>query len=99
MMTEFELLSMFNEYETIMQNSFMNFVTILFAFLIASFFVAARLNKRMSLVVVSVFTLASLQMGVTFILYYREQTGLVREFFPFINAHDDQRTQFRLFGP
>ena len=40
MMTDYELLSMFNEYETIMQTSFMNFVTIVFAFVIASFFVA-----------------------------------------------------------
>jgi hypothetical protein len=79
MMTDFELMSLFNEYEALTQVSFMNFVTIIFAFLIASFFVAGKLNKPMTIVVIGVFTFASLQQGLSVFLQISDQAGLVPE--------------------
>ena len=78
-MTDFELISLFNEYENLTQYSFMNFVTIIFAFLIASFFVAAKLNKPMTAVVIVVFTFASLQQGLSVFLQFGDQSALVPE--------------------
>ena len=57
----------------------MNFVTILFAFLIASFFVAAKLNKPMTAVVIIVFTLAALQQGLNVFLQIGDENALVPE--------------------
>jgi hypothetical protein len=79
-MTDYEMVSLFNEYETILQSTFINFVTIVFAFLIASYFAADKLSKSMMLVVLAVFTFACLQEGVTFFLFYNEQSALASLF-------------------
>jgi hypothetical protein len=44
-MPDYELLSLFTEYMIASQTAFMNFVSIVFAFLIAGYFVAHRLNR------------------------------------------------------
>ena len=50
-----------------------------YAFLIASFFAAAKLNKPMTIVVIGVFTFASLQEGLVVFLQIGDQTALVPE--------------------
>ena len=70
--------------------------------LIAYIFQRININAALShafqadlvFLMLGVFTLASLQMGVTFILYYREQSGLVREFFARDALHWHGANQF-----
>ena len=56
MMTDYEMFSVFNEIVTTINTILMDYVAVLFAFLIAAFFVASKLKRSMILVVTSLFT-------------------------------------------
>ena len=60
-MTDYELISLFTEYLAALQTAFMNYVAVLFAFLIAAYLIADKLESRMVVVVVALFTLVTLQ--------------------------------------
>jgi len=57
-MTDFEMVYMFSDYMNLIFTVFMGHVSIVFAFLIAGFLVAGRLEKSMVSVVVILFTIA-----------------------------------------
>ncbi len=57
-MSDYELVSLFNEYITIVFTVFMGHCSLIFAFLIASFLVAHRLRTSMATVVILLFTFA-----------------------------------------
>jgi cellobiose-specific phosphotransferase system component IIC len=56
MMSDYEMFSTFSEIVTIMNTVLMDYVAILFAFLVAAFFVASKLKQSMIAVVVSLFS-------------------------------------------
>ncbi len=60
-MTEFELVYLFNETVNSLQTSFMNYVAVLFAFLIGAYLVADKLETRIVVVVIALFTVVTLQ--------------------------------------
>ena len=57
-MSDYELVSLFNEHITIVFTVFMGHCSLIFAFLIASFLVAHRLRTSMVAVVILLFTFA-----------------------------------------
>ncbi len=76
-MTDYEVLSLFNEMAANTQGAFMNFVTILSAFLIAGFLAAHKLSKTMTIIVIALFTVAALQEGAVMIFHWIGQAGLM----------------------
>ena len=60
-MTDYELVYIFTENLNSLQSAFMNYVGVLFAFLIAAYLVAAKLESSMVLIVVGLFTLIAFQ--------------------------------------
>ena len=84
-MTDYEILSLFNEMASNTQAVFMNYVTILFAFLIASFFIADRLSRAMTVIVLVVFTVAAFQEGAALMFHWSDQQGIMS----YIAARDD----------
>ena len=56
MMTDYEMFSTFSEIVVILNTILMDYVAILFAYLIAAFFVASKLKRSMIIVVTSLFT-------------------------------------------
>jgi len=61
-MTEYEAAHLFKELLEGMHNASINYVTVLFAFLVAGYMVAARLNKTMTGILVGLFSFFSLVM-------------------------------------
>ncbi len=59
-MSDYELVYFFMENINALQATFMNYVAVLFAFLIAAYLVAAKLESRMVFVIVGLFTLVAL---------------------------------------
>lgn len=59
-MSDYELVTLFAEYNANLQTSLMNYVAVLFAFLIVAYLAASRLEARMVFVVVALFTLVAL---------------------------------------
>ncbi len=55
-MSDYEMFSTFSEIITMMNTVLMDYVAILFAFLVAAFFVASKLKKNMILVIVSLYS-------------------------------------------
>jgi len=55
-MTDYELAILFTETFALFQDQYMNYVTVLFAFLIAAFLVADKLKPVMAFTVVALFT-------------------------------------------
>jgi len=76
-MTDFELMTLFYEIENSIQIAFMNYVTIIFAFLLAGFFAADKLNRPMTIVVIVLFTFAAFQQAGAYILTWSDQAGLL----------------------
>ncbi len=60
-MSDYELVDLFTEQLNTLQSSFMDYVAVLFAFLIAAYLVAAKLESRMVTVIVVLFTVVALQ--------------------------------------
>ena len=61
MMTDYELVYIFTENLNSLQSAFMNYVAVLFAFLIAAYLIADKLKSSMVFIVVGLFTLMALQ--------------------------------------
>ena len=80
-MTDYEVLSLFNEMAANTQGAFMNFVAILSAFLIAGYLAAHRLSKTMTIIVIALFTVAAVQEGAVMILHWGDQVGLLADIY------------------
>ena len=59
-MSDYELVSLFAEYNGQLQTTLMNYVAVLFAFLIAGYLAADNLELRMVSIIVGLFTLVAL---------------------------------------
>lgn len=78
-MTDYEILSLFSEFGANTQTVFMNYVTVLSAFLIAGFLVADRLSKTMTIVLVALFSVVAFQQGTALLLHWGDQVGLMAD--------------------
>ena len=78
-MTDYEVLTVFNEMSANTQDAYMNFVAILSGFLIAGFLVANKLSKSMTIIVTALFTVAALQQGSVIFLLWGDQVGLLAD--------------------
>jgi len=78
-MTDYEILSLFGEFATNTQDTFVNYVSILFAFIIASYLVADRLTKTMVVVLIGLFSMVAIQQGTALLLHWNDQLGLLAE--------------------
>jgi hypothetical protein len=79
LMTDFEILSLFGEFGTNIQDAFVNYVGVLSAFIVASYLVANKLTTRMSVVLIGLFSVVALQQGAALLLYWGDQVGLLAE--------------------
>ena len=55
-MTDFELAMLFREYYDSMHSQYLSYVSILFAFLVSGYLVAAKLSRSMVILVVAIFS-------------------------------------------
>jgi hypothetical protein len=55
-MTDYELASLFDEYLSVLESTFINFVSVLFAFLVAAYLASRRLDARMVVVVLVIYS-------------------------------------------
>ncbi len=55
-MTDFELAMLFKEYYSALQSQYINFVSVIFAFLVAGYLVASKLQPIMVVVVITLFS-------------------------------------------
>lgn len=62
-MTDYELLDIFIQNANSLQTCFMNYVTVLFAFLIAAYLIADKLESSMVFIILGLFTLVFFQQG------------------------------------
>ena len=60
-MTDYELMSVFGEFVALQQDAYMNFVTIIFAYIVAGYFVAEKLSSKMTTVITILFTIVAFQ--------------------------------------
>ena len=59
-MSDYELIQLFYEILNGLQTALMNYVAVLFAFLIAAYLIADKLESRMAFIIVALFTLVAL---------------------------------------
>jgi len=78
-MTDYEVLSLFGEFATNIQDTFVNYVGVLSAFLVASYLVADKLTSRTAIVLVGLFSLVAVQQGAALLLHWNDQVGLLTE--------------------
>ncbi len=78
-MTDYELITFFYEGVNSLQVAFMNYVAVLFAFLIAAYLVAARLESSMVFIIVGLFTLVILQQSVTLVGFGYDVAALLSQ--------------------
>ena len=72
-MSYYELASLFVEYASVLEQTFINYISVLFAFLVAAYMVSSRLDTRMVVVVLILFTAFSLnQILMIFVNQLRE---------------------------
>jgi hypothetical protein len=55
-MTDFELAMLFKEYLSLLQSQYINLVSVIFAFLVAGYLVASKLQSMMVVVVITLFS-------------------------------------------
>ena len=55
-MTDFEIAELFTEYFALMQTQIINYASVLFAFLLAGYLIASKLQRIMALVIVVIFS-------------------------------------------
>ena len=79
-MTDFELVTAFNDMATNTQSIFMNYVAILFAYLVAAYLTAHKLSKVMTIAVTALFTIVTFQETFTLLFTWKDQVGLMRAF-------------------
>jgi 4-amino-4-deoxy-L-arabinose transferase-like glycosyltransferase len=78
-MTDYEVLSLFSEFGGNTQETFVNYVGILSAFIVAAYLVADKLTTKMTIVIVALFTVVALQQGIALLLHWGDQVGLLAE--------------------
>ena len=78
-MTDFELLMAFNEMAINGQEVYMNFVSIVFGFIVAGYLVADKLSGKMVILMVTLFTFVTLQEAMNTTLFLLDQVGLIPE--------------------
>lgn len=78
-MTDYELLSLFSEFGGNTQETFVNYVGVLSAFIVAAYLVADRLTTKMTVVIVTLFSIVALQQGSALLLHWGDQVGLLAE--------------------
>ena len=78
-MTDFELLIAFNEMAINSQDSYMNFVSIVFGFIVAGYFIAGKLSRKMTILLTTLFTVVALQEALTAMFFLQDQLGLIPE--------------------
>ena len=76
-MTDYELVSLYYEINNGLQVAFMNYVAILFAFLVAGFFAADKLSRPMVGVVIVLFTLAAFQEASEYLAAYSDVLSIL----------------------
>ena len=77
--SDYQLISLFLEYSLAVNAVFTGYVAVLFAFLIAAYLVAAKLEPAMVFIIVGLFTLVVLQAATPIIGMGSELTGLAGE--------------------
>ena len=75
-MSDYELVYLFMGYTDALQSAFMNFVAVLFAFLLAGHLVANKLESGMVFIVVGLFTILALQQSITVLGLGHDVAGL-----------------------
>jgi len=78
-MTDHEILSLFSEFGGNTQETFINYVGVLSAFLVAAYLAADRLSKTMTTVLIALFSVVALQQGTALLLHWGDQVGLLAE--------------------
>lgn len=78
-MTDYELLIAFVETGQTSQDAYMNFVSIVFGFIVAGYLVADKLSQKMVILITILFTVVAFQEALTAILFAHDQFGLIPE--------------------
>lgn len=78
-MTDFEILSLFSEFAVNTQDTFVNYVGVLSAFIVAAYLVADKLSRTMVVAIIGLFSLVALQQGTALLLHWGDQVGLLGE--------------------
>ena len=63
-MSDYEMVDIFLQYSNNLQTHFMNYVAVLFAFLIAAYLIAHKLESSMAFIIIGLFTLVAMIQGV-----------------------------------
>ena len=75
-MSDYELVYLFVEHNNALQTSLMNYVAVLFGFLITGYLVASKLESRMVFVVVAMFTLVAVPEAINVIGFGSDTAAL-----------------------
>ena len=78
-MSDYELVIAFTEIGATSQVSFMNFVSIVFGFIIAGYLIADKLSRKMTILITTLFTIVVLQEAVFAVLFLSDQLSLIPE--------------------
>jgi len=78
-MTDFEVLMAFNEMAINGQDAYMNFVSIVFGFIVAGYLIADKLNRKMTIILTLLFTVVAFQEAMSAMLFLQDQVGLIPE--------------------
>ena len=76
-MSDYELIDLLYQNVNVLQTVIMNFVAVLFAFLIAGYLVADKLGSRIVLIIVTLFTIVALQQALATIGLAHDFVGLI----------------------
>ena len=92
-MTDYEVLMAFTDIADSSQDSYMNFVSIVFGFIVAGYLVADKLSQKMTILITILFTFVAFQEAMSAILFLTDYLGLIpemqsREGLQFHGAHD-----------
>ncbi len=78
-MTDYELIALFTQVATTLQTTVMNFVAVLFAFLIAAYLIAGKLETKIVFIVVVLFTLITVNLTINAFGFGTDFVGLARQ--------------------
>jgi|GEM_PF-5011534 len=78
-MTDYELLSTFHAHASSANAVYMGFAGVLFAYLIAGYFVAAKLSKAMALLLTVLFSIVVFQEAASMVVYLNDAFRLAPE--------------------
>jgi hypothetical protein len=81
-MSDYEIAALFAQYASVLEDTFINFISVLFGFLIAGYLVASKLTTRMILLLMMIYTAFALNQIFTMMSIaddLRNLEGLIRE--------------------